>query len=125
MCKHYKRYNTAGGFKWEFENPEHINKLSYTDTIPNIIHKHSNDTKILMSKPKKWKTKDGKHPLFGKRLKSKYPPILQYDLEDKLIKEWSTIIDLYKTTNYHFSFILQTIKNNKGTAYGFKWKFKS
>ena len=58
-------------------------------------------------------------------MKSKYPPILQFDLENNLIKEWSSITELYRTTNYNFGFLMTVLKNNKGTAYGFKWKFKT
>lgn len=126
VCKHVPRYNTAGGFKWEFENPLHIEQYyPNTTVIPKFNKKHSKQTILKLSKPKKWKTKNGKHPLHGKHLKSKYPPILQFDLENNLIKEWSSIVELHSSTNYNFGFLLTVLKNNKGTAYGFRWKFKN
>jgi hypothetical protein len=51
-------------------------------------------------------------------------PILQYDLEDNLIKEWDGFIDVKLELNYDQSTIRKCCKNLQKTAYNFKWKYK-
>jgi len=108
--------------------------------------KHSEKTKHNISKALKGKlkpigtrnkisqSKKGK-PLKYKRTiihsnnlaKSNYKPILQYDLQDNFIKEWSSI----KEAEYYYNPAIKTqdnigacCRNRQFTAYGYKWKYK-
>jgi len=120
VCRKLPRYKTAGGFKWEFKEKNmqgHILKR-------NKRINHTEDTKQKMRKPKNWKTPTGCHPNKGKFYDTKYPPILQYDLNMQLIKEWSNINILCKENNYHIGYMMTVLRNKKNYAYKNYWKFK-
>ena len=55
-------------------------------------------------------------------IKTKYH-ILQYDLDDNLIKEWFNLREIEKNTNYKKSNIQHCCANKAKTAYGYKWKY--
>lgn len=131
VCKKHPRYNTAGSFRWEYKYPDELQKHIKDRKTKLIREKHSEETKIKMSKPKKWKTVDGKHPSKGKIVGSRIPPILQYDLDGNFIKEWPSIAVICKAFNYNYNRgycgIYRNIKNPKRnkSCYGFIWKFKN
>lgn len=50
--------------------------------------------------------------------------ILQMDLNDNIISEFSSISDASKILNICRSGIMQCLKNRNKTAYGYKWKYK-
>lgn len=52
-------------------------------------------------------------------------PVLQFDLENNLIKEWDGFIDIKKELNYDQSTIRRCCKNPQKTAYGYKWEYKN
>jgi hypothetical protein len=80
-----------------------------------MVHKkHPNMAKELGSK-------NGKE----NGLKSRYKlqkPVIQYDLNGNLIKEWAGVNLAQKETGIHISHCVRGIKK---TAGGFVWKFKS
>jgi hypothetical protein len=51
----------------------------------------------------------------------KSKPILQCDLENNFIKEWSSIIEAQKR---YGNSIINNLRGNTKTAYGYKWKYK-
>jgi len=54
-------------------------------------------------------------------------PILQYDLHDNLIKEWSSISEAYLSLNKKITngCINLACKGKIKTAFGYKWKYKN
>lgn len=50
--------------------------------------------------------------------------ILQYDLEDKFIKEWNTVKEIKDNTNYSFTTIYECLNGKYKQANGYKWKYK-
>ena len=63
-----------------------------------------------------------KSNLLGNNGKKK--TILQFDLNNNLIKEWESSIELHKELGYCRSYICSCCKNNKA-SYGYKWKYKN
>lgn len=51
-------------------------------------------------------------------------PLLQFDLEDNLIKKWEGFIDIKNELNYDQSLIRKCCKGLQKTAYGFTWKYE-
>ena len=51
-------------------------------------------------------------------------PVLQYDLEGNLIKEWPSASEIKRQLGYHNSKISECCLGKRKTAYGFIWKFK-
>lgn len=121
VCAEKKYYKTAKGFIWKYKNKK---QQEHIKTINNYKKKHTQDTLQKMSKPKNWKTSNGCHPSKNKIFKSKYPPILQYDLNMNLIFEWENINLLCKTLNYGVGNMMNTLNNNKNYAYKSYWKWK-
>lgn len=56
--------------------------------------------------------------------KSKFKPIQQFDLYDNLVKEYSSLIEAANSIRLTVSAISKTIKNEKYTAGGYRWKYK-
>jgi hypothetical protein len=56
--------------------------------------------------------------------KSNSIPVIQYDLNDKIIKEWESQIIASKSLNINPSSITNCLKNRSKTAGGYKWKYK-
>lgn len=54
-------------------------------------------------------------------------PILQYDLQDNFIKEWSSISEAYSSLNKKITngCINLACKGKIKTAFGYKWKYKN
>lgn len=57
------------------------------------------------------------------RIKTKYN-VLQYDLNDNLIKVWFNLREITLNTNYKKSNIMSCCNHKSKTAYGYKWKYK-
>ena len=125
-------YDNGGGPKSE----EHRKKIGEG----NIGRKHSDETKHKMSqkalgrkysdeikqkislakKGKKF-TNDKKINMKGKKCK----PILQYDLQGNLIKEWASFKDITQNLGFNNSGLCCCCKGIQKTAYGFIWKYKN
>lgn len=54
----------------------------------------------------------------------KSKPILQYDLKDNFIKEYSSIMQAERETGFANQNIVKCCKGKRKTAYGFKWRYK-
>jgi group I intron endonuclease len=79
----------------------------------------SEETKYKMSKSKKGKTFSEEHKL---RLgKSKYKSVIQYDINMNFIKEWPSLISVYKELKINLD---KTLSGKCKTAGGFLWKYK-
>lgn len=52
-------------------------------------------------------------------------PIIQYDLEGNVVKEWDSIIEVQNTLGYPNSNISSVALGKQKTAYGYKWKYKN
>nr|QBK88364.1 MAG: HNH endonuclease [Mimivirus LCMiAC01] len=57
--------------------------------------------------------------------KKEYKPVLQCDLNSKLIKEWDNVTDIFDQYNYDRSTIYDALCGNNKTAYGYTWKYKN
>ena len=55
----------------------------------------------------------------------KYRPIIQFDLDGKIIKEWSGLIIASKGLNINRCTIGDVCAGRKKSAGGFKWKYKT
>lgn len=51
-------------------------------------------------------------------------PVLQFTLEDILIKEYPSLIQAYRETGFAFQHICSCCKGKLKQAYGYKWKYK-
>lgn len=102
--------------------------------------KHSEESKQKMSEYWKQYYNENPSPNKGKKMskescekKSKSmlgimnKPILQYDLQDNFIKEWSSILEAYLSLNKKITngCINLACKGKIKTAFGYKWKYKN
>ena len=53
-----------------------------------------------------------------------YKPILQYDEQMNLIKEWNNINDICRENNYSYTNVMSCVNGKYKYAYGYTWKFK-
>lgn len=51
-------------------------------------------------------------------------PIIQYNLEGKLVKKWGSILEASKSLNYHSQSICNNLKNRSKSAYKSIWKYQ-
>ena len=51
-------------------------------------------------------------------------PVLQFTLDNILVKEYSSLIQVYRETGFAFQNISACCKGKFKQAYGFKWKYK-
>ena len=51
-------------------------------------------------------------------------PVLQYDLQDNLIKEFPSLIQVYRELGFSYGHIGDCCKGKLKQAYGYKWKYK-
>ena len=58
---------------------------------------------------------------YGTRNEKIKKPILQYDLDGNLIREWECAADVGKEVNGN---ICHCLKGKRKSAYGYKWKYK-
>ena len=59
-----------------------------------------------------------------RRAKSKSKPVLQFDLNDNLIKEFPSLMQVYRELGFSFQYISACCKGKYKTADGYKWKYK-
>ncbi len=50
--------------------------------------------------------------------------VLQFDLNDKFVKEWNCLMDIRRELNYHIGNVSSCLKGNLKTYKKFKWKYK-
>jgi len=56
------------------------------------------------------------------KIQTKYH-VLQYDLNDNLIRKWKNLREITLNTNYNKSYIIVCCQNKRKTAYGYKWAY--
>lgn len=101
-------------------NPEYGYNLIIPD---NNTYRHSNETKIKMSKASLGKSKSAKHRRNMVIVRSK--PIFQYDLDKILIKEWESATLAAKTLNFNQGNIARVCNGYRSSHKGFIWKYKN
>jgi hypothetical protein len=99
------RVKTAGGFVWIYKCK--INQLQIKLKIANS--------------PKRPTPLDSRKKI-SKNLKK---PIIQYNMNNEIIKEWDSIKTASEYYNIHSSSIGNSCRNKQKTSCGFIWKFKN
>ena len=94
----------------------HINEIKTDNRLENLN---------LMT-PKENMNYGSRNERAGKVLKNgkKSKPVLQFTLEDILIKEYPSIQQVYRETGFNQACIVNCCKGKLKTAYGYKWKYK-
>lgn len=59
-----------------------------------------------------------------KAAENRYKVVLQFDLEDNLIKEWRSATIVSKINNWNRGNIHDCCRGKQKTSYGYKWKYK-
>jgi hypothetical protein len=100
-----------------------INKgRKYSENTKKIISakitgtKRSEDTKNKLRKPK---TKEH----IQKMNRPRYA-IIQYDLQDNFIQEWSSVNEIIQHLKINYRNITAACRKEQKTAGGYKWKYK-
>jgi hypothetical protein len=111
---------TSGGFIWEYKNKS--DKLQGHLKKPNIMPKHSEETKEKMRKS----AKIGKeHPMFGIK-GGKHPSskkIIQKDQEGNTIKIWDSMQSISNELGFTASNICRCCKGTVKRIGGYKWEY--
>lgn len=90
------------------------------ENLPQINHKDENKTNNCLQNLE-WC--DAKYNVnYGTRTEKTKKPILQYDLDGNLIREWPSTADVGKEVS---STICNCLKGRYKTAYGYIWKYKN
>jgi group I intron endonuclease len=125
-------YDNGGGPKSEETKKKQSISHKLNLSKPEIKEKRKINCKIAANKPgvqekavanTNWEQREINRMLsmnYSKLKKS----VLQYDLENNLVKEWEGFIDIKKELNYDQSTIRRCCKNYQKIAYGFIWKYK-
>lgn len=50
--------------------------------------------------------------------------VLQYDLNGNFIKEWPSVMEIYRKLHFHYSPVSRCCRGRNKTAYGYVWKYK-
>ena len=64
--------------------------------------------------------RSAKKKINGKKSK----PVLQFDLQDNFIKEFPSLMQVYRELGFNQRHICECCKGKLKTAYGYKWKYK-
>lgn len=91
--------------------------LEWSTRSENQIHAYKNG----LQKPSQ-KQKEVTRQFNKKKFSKK---VLQINLQDKIIKEWSSTKEAAKTLNISQGHISSCCNGNRKTTGGFKWKYKN
>lgn len=90
------------------------------DNLPQVNHKDENKANNCLQNLE-WC--DAKYNVnYGTRNEKIKKPILQFDLDGNLIREWPSATDVGKKVN---DGICKCLKGKNKTAYGYKWFYKN
>lgn len=119
---------------------EHRKKIIEYNKTKRLYKKHSEETKKLISETRKKTGKTEAHQkaiekLKGRKIKksedwikknaeSIKKPILQFDLDNNLIREWKSAKDVELELGLCRKNISANLRNKTKYAYGYIWKFK-
>jgi group I intron endonuclease len=98
---------------------ETLCKMSKSMIGKNIGKKHNIETRLKMSKSAKGKTFSEEHKL--KLSKSISKSVIQYNLDGNFIKEWPSLISVYKELKIDLGYVLS---GKTKTAGGYKWEYQ-
>lgn len=131
LCKNKKRKNFkihrlvahmfCNGYEDGLE-PDHINTIRYDNRAENLVwktRKENCNNPITLKKLSNIMigvAKKGKEHYRAKK-------VVQYDLDENLIKIWDCISDIERELNFSRSNISKVCKGKQKTAYGFIWKY--
>lgn len=68
--------------------------------------------------------KNSPNTFLGKKINKGGKIVLQFDLDDNLINEWVTTMEIQRVLGYQRGNISNCCNGLVKTAYGFKWKYK-
>lgn len=114
--KHYKVHRLV----WEAFNgsiPENI-QVNHLDERP-INNALSNLNLMTPKENTNWGTRNER---VSKKLSK---AVLQFDLNDNLVKEYPSIQQIYRENGFSRGYICDCCNGKRKTAYGFKWKYKN
>lgn len=110
------KYKTAGGYRWKYKNEKDILQGHLIKEFK--MPKHTEKTKNKLKKTRSQETIDKL-----RRVKAK--TVLQYDIEGKFIKEWTSSTEVERELNIENSGISRCYNGELGTFQGFIWRLKS
>ena len=93
--------------------------LPNPNNLPQVNHKDENKANNCLQNLELCDAKYNNN--YGTHIEKIKKPILQYDLEGNLVREWPSATDVGKEVK---SNICNCLKGNQKTAYGFKWVYK-
>lgn len=104
---------------------KHFIKNDNPETSTNVDHIDNNRLNNRVDNLR-WVTQsDNIHSYNVNYKKTKFKKISQYDLEDNLIKEWNSTVEIINTyPEYSKGTILQVCSSYGKSAYGYRWKYK-
>lgn len=121
IAKFYKVHRLV----WEVFNgqiPEnmqvnHINEIKIDNRLENL-------NLMTPKENSNWGTRNERCAEALKNRKDQSKSVLQYDLQDNLVKEYSSIKQVEREKGFDHSYIVKCCKGKIPTAYGFKWQYK-
>jgi hypothetical protein len=127
-----KLYNSIKKYGWENHKIEIIEEILNSEHLQNkldereiyYIKKYNSNKEGLNltgggngGKPSK--------EVINKRIKTSTNKVLQYDLDNNLIKEWKSLGEIEKTLGFKKETIRFCINGITNISYGYRWKYKN
>ena len=121
IAKFYKVHRLV----WEVFNgqiPEnmqvnHINEIKIDNRLENL-------NLMTPKENSNWGTRNERCAEVLKNRKGQSKSVLQYDLQENLVKEYPSIKQVEREKGFDHSYIVKCCKGKIPTAYGYKWQYK-